>query len=211
MVSALLMLRAMSRRTPSPNAELLQAAQAGDRRALERLLRSLVPAVRRLCARMASSSDDERDIDEVVQDTLMALCTSIGSFRGESSLLTWTYTLARTQWNRRRRRKTHGWHQRLLATELTSVTHALVDPGSAPEEHVASGELRTRVDAAISRLPDLDRDVLLLRDLQGYSAPEVAELTGLTVPAVKTRLHRARARVRSHLQEHLDSTLPLAA
>lgn len=182
--------------------ELIAAAQAGDRLATDALLRRYGPRILRICRRLCVSPED---LEEVYQDTLMDLVRYLPRFRGESGLLTWAYTIARTQWNRRVRRKRTAWTRQFVDTEITSVADRLIDPARIPDEVCAGTQLRDELQSAMDTLGAVDRRILLLRDLEGFSAPEVAELTGLSVPAVKTRLHRARTAVRSALGVRLPA------
>lgn len=166
------------------DAILVRAAKAGDRQALDRLLRRHGDAIRRICQRLAG---DPAEADEILQETLCAVTRSIHQFREEAAFTTWVYTLARTHRGRALRRR--GTAQRLAAA---------VEPTTGvPADRLAeTTQLRDAIELALATLPELDRQVLLLRDLEGYSAAEVAGRTGLTVPAVKTRLHRARVAMR---------------
>ncbi len=182
--------------------DVIEAAQRGDREAIEALLRRFGPRIFRICRRLGS---DAAELEEVYQDTLMDLVRYLPRFRGESGLLTWAYTIARTQWNRRTRRKSAAWKRHNMDTEISSLADRLVDPGSVPDDELASSELRSALESAIASLSEVDRGILLLRDLEGFSAPEVAQRTGLTVPAVKTRLHRARGSVRREMTRRLPA------
>jgi RNA polymerase sigma-70 factor, ECF subfamily len=167
----------------------LERARAGDRAALESVLRHHRRAIERMCTRMCSGAAEHTD--DVIQDTYLAIVRNIASFRGQASFLTWAYTIARTAHGRRRRR-----------AALAIVSGHLVAPAanSRPlDEVVAASKLGETICAALTALSETDRRVLLMRDLEGWSAHEVAERTGLTVPAVKTRLHRARVAMRSRL------------
>ena len=177
--------------------DLILAAQAGEPGALDALLRRFGPRIFRICRRMSRDLDE---LEEVYQDTLFELARNLGQFRGEAALMTWAYTLARTQWNRRTRRKGEAWRRSHLEADLSRVAGRIPDPVPLPESACASSQLRSALEAALGHLSELDRQVLLLRDFEGLTAPEVAAETGLTVPAVKTRLHRARAAMRRRLQ-----------
>lgn len=172
-------------------------AQTGDPLAIEALLRRFGQRIYRVCRRLGSDVDD---LEEVYQDTLLDLVRYLPRFRGESGLLTWAYTIARTQWNRRRRRKGAAWARNHVDTEIGTVANRLIDPGALPEDRLFAGQLRQEIESVLGGLSEMDRQVLLLRDLEGFSAPEVAVRTGLTVPAVKTRLHRARTFARAGLR-----------
>lgn len=134
----------------------------------------------------------------MLQDTLLGIAANIHRFRADSSLLTWAYTIARTHRARRRRGRSLE----------AKVSHMRVDFGvrverlagcDTPFEHVVDDELRSALIGAMGSLSSVDREILLRRDLEGFSADEVARALGLTVPAVKTRLHRARMATRERM------------
>ncbi len=177
--------------------DLILAAQMGEPGALDALLRRFGPRVFRICRRMSRDLDE---LEEVYQDTLFELGRNLQNFRGEAALMTWAYTIARTQWNRRTRRKGEVWRRSHLEADMSRVAQRVADPVPLPETAFASGQLRVALEIALDRLGTLDRQVLLLRDFEGRTAPEVAAATGLTIPAVKTRLHRARSAMREVLR-----------
>ena len=137
--------------------------------------------------------------EDLIQDTYLAIVRNIASYRGEASFLTWVYTIARTAHGRRRR---HEFLHTRRAEALALVSR-LLDGAAAStrplDDLVAVSELGRLVTDALAALSETDREVLLRRDLEGWSAREVADHLGLTVPAVKTRLHRARTTLRARL------------
>lgn len=179
---------------------LIEAARAGDRMALDQLVRRHQPRLTAICRKMCA---DVEEAAEVLQDTLLWIAANISRFRGESSLVTWAYTIARTHWWRRRRGRgrsveTKVEHLRVqveLDEELSSDEHE-------PFECLADGELRSALTLALHQLSVIDREVLVLRDVEGFSAAEVAARLRLTVSAVKTRLHRARVATRARVRDH---------
>jgi RNA polymerase sigma-70 factor, ECF subfamily len=178
-----------------PESELLAAARSGDRPALDELLRRHRPRLLAICQRMCR---DAEEADEVLQDTLLGIAANIGRFRGDSSLLTWAYTIARTHRARRRRGRSLESKTSHLRVDYERVEH--VSGGEhSPYERVADDELRAALLGAIRSLSFVDREILVRRDLEGFSAHEVATALGLTVPAVKTRLHRARVATRERM------------
>lgn len=182
---------------PRGDHELLQAARAGDAPALEALLVRHQARVWRFGMKMCRNPDDA---NEVVQDTLIAMARAVRDFRGESSLQTWIYSIARSFCIKRRRRTgmtrlTAG----SLDGELAPVGERLQDPGRSPEDIVAGHEIEAALEAAIGTLAPMYREVLVLRDVEGLTAPEVGKVLGLSVEAVKSRLHRARGAVRARL------------
>ncbi len=176
---------------------LLEAARGGDDEALERLLERHQARVYRFGMKMCRNPDDAED---VLQDTLLAMARGVRDFRGASSLSTWLYSIARSFCIKKRRRSRFA-----PATESSidcdddREAGALVDPGVSPEEAAARHEVGQALEAAIARLEPKYREVLILRDAEGLTAPEVAEVLGLGVDAVKSRLHRARRSVRDRL------------
>lgn len=178
--------------------ELIEAARAGDRRALDALVRRHQPRLEAICRRMCN---DAEEAAEVLQDTLLGIAANIGRFRGDSSLLTWAYTIARTR--RARRLRGRG------SSVETKVKHLRVELSDEvatserePFECLVDDELRSALLVALRQLSVLDREVLVLRDVEGFSAAEVAEQLRLSVPAVKTRLHRARVATRERIRDH---------
>lgn len=173
--------------------DLVMAAQAGDSRALDLLLRQHWCSIERLCRRMCPADDSFEDLR---QDVFIALIRALPSYRGQAAFSTWAYTIVRTCRGRRTRK------QRPVVDDGGRGLGALPEPEEAGtlDDRVAHQELGAKLGDALARLSATDRRILVMRDLEGYSANEVAAATGLTVPAVKTRLHRARVAVRSQLR-----------
>jgi RNA polymerase sigma-70 factor (ECF subfamily) len=125
----------------------------------------------------------------VLQDTLLAVARGVRAFRGESSLSTWLYTIARSFCIKRRR----------TASASEQVLDETPDPAKHPDEALAGKEVERALEQAIAALEPMYREVLLLRDVEGLSATEVAAVLGLSSAAVKSRLHRARLAVRAQV------------
>ncbi len=177
--------------------QLLEAARRGDARSLEALLERHQAQVYRFGMKMCRDPEDARD---VLQDTLLAMARSVHDFRGASSISTWLYTIARSFCIKKRRRSKFAPEpERSLETDAAPETAELADPGRGPDEVLAGKEVRNALEQAIGALDPMYREVLLLRDVEGLSAAEVAEVLGVGVQAVKSRLHRARISVRAHV------------
>lgn len=175
---------------------LLAGARAGDRAALEALLARHQARIYRFGLKLCRDPDAAQD---VVQDTLLAVARTVREFRGASSVSTWLYTIARSFCIKHRRRSKFAPHPETSIDDVGADAAALVDPGRSPAEALASREVEQAVEEAIAALEPGAREVLVLRDIEGLTAPEVAEITGLTVQAVKSRLHRARLAVRAQV------------
>jgi RNA polymerase sigma-70 factor (ECF subfamily) len=177
--------------------ELLAAARAGDAPALETLLERHQGQVYRFGMKMCRDPEDAKD---VLQDTLLAMARSVRDFRGASSISTWLYTIARSFCIKKRRKsKFAPAQERSLDTELAAEATELEDPSKTPDEQLAGKQIERALERAIETLDPTYREVLLLRDVEGLTAPEVAEILGIGVQAVKSRLHRARLSVRGHV------------
>ena len=174
---------------------LVRAAQGGDEGALDVLLTRYQPQIFRFSMKMCRDPEDAR---EVLQDTLFAAARTVHGFRGASSLSTWLYTIARSFCIKKRRRSVFAPEVVSLDSEASAAFEA-PDRGRDPERTLADREVEAALDAAIASLEPEYREVLLLRDMEGLSAAEVAEVLALSVAAVKSRLHRARISVRERL------------
>lgn len=169
---------------------------------MEGLLASVAPSIRRFAARMCRN---EADADDVLQDALLSIATNLDSFEGRSSLPSWAFTVARTACSRRRR----GKKNEPGVADSALDAHAAEAPG--PEDRASSRETSEMVAQALARLPDDYREVLLLRDAEGLTAPEAAVILGVSIDALKSRLHRARAALRDALRPVLDADVPPAS
>ncbi len=179
------------------DADLLASARAGDNAALEKLLERHEAQVYRFGVKMCRDPEDAQD---VLQDTLLAMARSVRDFRGASSISTWLYTIARSFCIKKRRRsKFAPEEERSLDTDVASEAARLADPARGPDDALAGKQIEHALEQAISVLDPMYREVLLLRDVEGLSAPEVAEVLGISTQAVKSRLHRARLSVRERV------------
>jgi RNA polymerase sigma-70 factor (ECF subfamily) len=180
---------------PIPNDDdLLAAARQGDAESLEALILRHQARVFRFGLKMCGDEEDARD---VVQETLLAMARSFRDFRGDSSFSTWLYTIARSFCIKKRRRgKFAPAHEVSLDGPDGQQLQGLRDPTPSPEQAASGREIGAALSAAIDSLDPGQREVLLLRDVEGLSAPEVGTVLGLSVDAVKSRLHRARLAVR---------------
>ena len=177
--------------------ELLDRARSGDGQALERLLEKHQAQVYRFGMKMCREPEDAK---EVLQDTLLAMARGVRDFRGASSISTWLYTIARSFCIKKRRKSKFAPDaERSLDTDVALEAARIADPAKGPEAVFAGKQVERALEQAIGALEPIYREVLLLRDVEGLTAPEVAEVLGVNVQAVKSRLHRARLSVRAHV------------
>ena len=176
---------------------LLARAKEGDAAALDGLVRRYQPRIYRFGMKMCR---DPAAAEDVVQETLLAMVRTLRGFRGEASVSTWLYTIARSFCIKKRRRPRSAPVAELsLETDRPAAAASLPDASPAPDRLVEEHETRRALEAALASLSAPHREVVVLRDVEGLSAGEVAEVTGLSVDAVKSRLHRARAVLRARL------------
>jgi RNA polymerase sigma-70 factor (ECF subfamily) len=178
---------------------LLDKAQAGDRAAMEAVLAELAPQVHRFGLRMCRNATDA---DDVLQDTLLQIATHLPEFEGRSALSSWVFTLARTACARRRR----GLKNRPAAS--TDALPDRSDDAPAPDAVLETNQLAAALSSALDGLSDEHREVIVLRDIEGLTAPEAAEALSISVDALKSRLHRARSALRDAMKPWLERTAP---
>lgn len=177
--------------------ELLTAARRGDRAALEALISRYQSLVYRFGVRMCG---DVEDASDVLQETSLAMARSIKDFRADSSLSTWLYSIARRFCLRKRRKSRFAPAREESLERLSGARLELLHASTRnPEEELARKELGGALADAIASLEPSQREVLVLRDMEGLPASDVGKVLGLSVGAVKSRLHRARLAVRSEL------------
>ncbi len=174
---------------------LVERARKGDAAALEELLASVAPAVHRFGLRMCKNPHDAED---VLQDALLAMATHLPEFEGRSSLLSWVFALTRSACSRRHR----GLKNQPLASDA-DIPEAS-DNAPTPEQRVEDRELSFALNQALDALPVDYREAIVLRDIEGLTAPDAAASLGVSVDALKSRLHRAREALRLALKPRLE-------
>ena len=175
--------------------DLLTAARQGDAAALEALLVRYQPHLYRFGLMMCGNFEDASD---VAQESLVSMARSLRDFRGDSSVSSWLFTIARRFCIKKRRRSKFA-PAREESLDAGADAASLADPAPTPEQSASNRELAAALTHAIDGLDPSQREVLVLRDVEGLSAPEVARVLGVSVDAVKSRLHRARVAVRQQL------------
>lgn len=186
---------------PVEDSELLQRAQAGDMPAFEALVTRHQRRVFAMTSRMLRSDDDAA---EVVQEAFLAAYRHLPEFRGESAFGAWVYRIAANfALMRLRRRKVSAQvvepEGAPTFNERGSLVDDVADWSRDAEERALDAELRGAIESAAEGLADEYRQVFLLRDVEGLSYEEIAVATGDSVPAIKSRLHRARLALRAAL------------
>ena len=177
---------------------LVKACQRGEPGALDALIRATYADVYALCRRMLADPDEAAD---ATQEVFVRVMRSVLGFRGESSFGTWlhrvTVNVCLTALKRRSRARATGMVAGGTPFALPGDEPQLSSTGEDPEDRAVTADLAARSEAALGALPEDARAVVVLRDIEGLSTKEVAELLGVTETVVKVRLHRAHARLRT--------------
>jgi RNA polymerase sigma-70 factor (ECF subfamily) len=188
--------------TAQEETTLLIEAQAGDLAAFEQFVRLFERRVRGLLSGLLS---DERDIEEATQDTFVQAWRNLSRFRGDAAPFTWLYRIAvneALQRARRRRLETQPLEEELL--DVLEYQHgASLSRPRAPDQVAEEHEARAFLLDRVRRLPIDLRAPLVLRDIEGCSNQEVADILDLSVAATKSRIHRARMKLREELEAWL--------
>ncbi len=179
-------------RASDDESELIAAARAGDRAAIDELLARYEQPIYRFGLRMCG---DEESAREVLQETMLAAFRHLPGFRGDAALSTWLYQIARSFCIKERRSERPGG----------VLDEDLPDPAPPPDHQAHARELGAALSRAIAALPAEQREVLVLRDVEGLSAEEAAQVVGIEIGALKSRLHRARLALRQSLVGVLDA------
>ncbi|MCU0228193.1 MAG: RNA polymerase sigma factor [Bryobacterales bacterium] len=180
---------------PRSDSQLMTAAGCGDQDAFHELVARTHPAVFRLAVAIVRNLADAED---VTQETYLAAFRTAAGFRGESTALTWLLRICRRQaWRTVSRRR----ESVADVPSLESLAQAAGWGTEDPERCANRAEDRAQLQLALQSLSTEHREVLLLRDLQGLHGDQVAALLGLPLPAMKSRLHRARLSLAAALRQ----------
>ena len=186
-------------------AELVEGLQAGDPAAYRRFVDLNSANVYNLALKLLG---DEQEAEDVLQETFLSAFRAIDRFEGRSKLSTWLYRIAYNaslMYLRKRDRMTTFSLDRPFGDEEQegeSPVRHLEDWSAVPDDQLLTAEARHVMDRAVAELPESLRSTFVLRDIQGLSGAETAEVLGITVQAVKNRLHRARLRLRGTLSSY---------
>jgi RNA polymerase sigma-70 factor (ECF subfamily) len=197
--------------------ELVARARKKDYAAFEILLGRYEDKVFRLAFRFVRN---ESEAQEILQDTFLSIWRKLDTFKGDSLFSSWVYRVAaNTALMRLRSQRRHpqistedlpaGFLDSYKASQGGGYAH-FPSPGEnwakRPDDQLQSDELRHHIQSAVDALPDLYRTVFLVRDVEGLSTEETAEVLGISVPTVKTRLHRARIALREAIARYFDQS-----
>jgi RNA polymerase sigma-70 factor (ECF subfamily) len=181
-------------------------APTGPPPTVEQVFRDYAPRIYNLARRMLGN---DADAEDVTQDVLLQVVRKLDTFRGEAALPTWLHriTVNAALAHRRRRATREEAHVRDPLDQFADEGHhdGPVRRWSVPPDQAAlDRETHELIERAIAELPEIYRDVYVLADVEGLPNAEIADMLNLSVPAVKSRLHRARLLMRNALAPHFE-------
>lgn len=189
-----------------PDAELVRLARCGDEGAYEQLVVGHQRRAFNVAYRMLGDYDEAAD---VTQEAFVQAYRSLGGFRGEARFGNWLLTIVLNQcrnrlkhWKRRARSK-HDSLSDPIGGEDSDLRRELSDPAPNPLEQLASRQLEELVREEVRHLDEEQATVLVLRELQDIGYEEIAQMLGVPVGTVKSRLHRGRAALAERLQRRI--------
>jgi RNA polymerase sigma-70 factor (ECF subfamily) len=204
-----------------PDAEIVAALRRGDQSVFADLVDAYSPGLMRV-ARMYVR--DRAVAEEVVQETWIAVLRGIDRFEGRSSLKTWIFRILMNTAKTRGQRESRSIPfsaaggddeasvdpDRFLGADHQWAGGWMLGPSEwqTPEEELLQGETREQILAAIEQLPDQQRAVITLRDIEGFPANEVSAALGISDGNQRVLLHRARSKVRAAIESYLGAVEP---
>jgi len=193
---------------PSDEAALVEELKCGSERAFTQLIAQYHQPIYSVISR---SLQDPGDASDITQEVFIKVFRNIRSFHGEASLRTWIYRIAlheasnqRRWWSRHKRQEITmetpcGGYDADCEGESLSLGSTLADGNDSPFDHAAQAEIRERVEAALRQVPEAFRTVVILREIEGFTYEEIAEILRVNLGTVKSRLTRGRAALRQIL------------
>ena len=199
--------QAIPDRSADPDAEDVTGFRSGSESAFERLVAKYHTRVFNMAYRMLNRREEAEDL---TQEIFLQVFRQGSSFRGDSLFSTWLFRVAvnschnRMKYLKRRRAQLHVSLDQPIETADGTIARTVPDSSSVPDEELARARLRRLCAEQIAELRDEHREIIVLRDIQGMSYEEIAEILHLAEGTVKSRLHRARMELKERLAPYLD-------
>jgi len=181
--------------------------QANEDAAYDELVRTYSSSIFHVAYRMLGDSAEASD---VVQEIFLKVFRNIAGFKGEAALKTWIFRIAFSEvlnrlrwWKRRHRFATVSLDDQPNGSG-TGAAHTVASSSPTPEQVMQSKEQETAIQQALGRLSREHRSIIVLRDIEGFSYNEIADVLGVSIGTVKSRLARARADLKQSLMRYLS-------
>jgi len=186
-------------------AQFVARLQANEDAAYDELVRIYNASIYHVAFRMLG---DAAEASDVVQDIFLKVFRNIGGFKGEAALKTWIFKIAFSEilnrlrwWKRRHRFATVSLDERPNGIPTSEI---VPDAGPTPEEVLQCKEREGAIQQALGRLSHEHRSIIVLRDIEGFSYNEIADVLGISMGTVKSRIARARADLKKSLMRYLS-------
>ena len=176
--------------------ELIEAAKNGDRTALTALVKKYSNTIYNFAYKVCR---DKEKAQNTMQDTFLSMVKSISQFNSQAKLSTWLYRIVANHCMMAARKRKDAYFVEVETDDSLFDDKYIVDWSSLPLKNLENLELKQVLDRAISKLSPEYRIVFTLRDVEQLSIEETVKITGLSVSAIKSRLHRARAFLRKEI------------
>ena len=190
-------------------ARFVARLQANEDAAYDELVRTYSPSIFHVAYRMLGESAEASD---AVQEIFLKVFRNIGGFKGEAALKTWIFKIAFSEilnrlrwWKRRYRYATVSLDDSPNGNgNSTGAGYVVASSGPNPEELLQSKEEETAIQEALGRLSKDHRSIIVLRDIEGFSYNEIADVLGVSIGTVKSRIARARSDLKKSLMRYLS-------
>lgn len=179
--------------------KLIERASGGDPSAFNRLMAQHENRMYAVALRMCANREDAQDC---LQEAMLRVYRAIGSFKGQSTFSTWVYRITMNTCLDELRRKKN--RQNTSLDNLVDMGWSPTDGGAGPEKQALMREMREKMHGAIRELPDDMRAAVVLRDIQGFSYDEIAQMLEINVGTIKSRISRGREKLREKLKEYSE-------
>jgi RNA polymerase sigma-70 factor, ECF subfamily len=181
--------------------KLIEQAQLGDKKSLAELVKKYESTVYNFSFKICRNKDRA---ENTMQETFLSMIKNIKQFKGDSKLSTWLYTVVSNHCLMMARTESKHAYTSFEDEDVVIDERKLTDWKVEPDKAAEDKELKEILDNAIAKLDPDYRIVFLLRDVEGLSTEETGKICNLSVPAVKSRLHRARAFLRNELNKKFE-------
>lgn len=164
----------------------------------------------RIFAMIRNMTHHEADAWDLTQDVFIKAWHALGNFEAKAKFSTWLYRIAHNvvyDWNRRRKHDIAGeLNDEILENDrIDPSAVAIPHVGGSPDEQMAMGELKGKIEAALAKISPEHREIVILKDVQGLAYKEIADVMGCTIGTVMSRLFYARQKLQALLRDEYES------
>ncbi len=189
------------------DAVLVSRSQAGDMKAYDSLV---IRHRNRIFAMIRNMTHHEADAWDLTQDVFIKAWNALANFEAKAKFSTWLYRIAHNvvyDWNRRKKHDMAGeLNDEIFENDrIDPSAIAIPHVGGSPDEQMAMGELKTKIEAALAKISPEHREIVILKDVQGLAYKEIADVMGCTIGTVMSRLFYARQKLQVLLRDEYES------